>query len=787
MARTPERVAAFHDGIFRPLQALAARRVRGHARRLTRRDRCDADWRAGTSATTTSGSGPQEHGVDADDGRRRTCRSRPSSTACSTSARRSSTCDSSSTPSHGRGTRRSGCSRSSTARTRRAAGLVLHRPPPETRQVRPRHGLAGALRRARTRTVDAAGGISCIVANVPRSTPEQPGAAAPRRRGHAVPRVRPRAPRGAGHERAGTAPRWASRRTTSPRPSRRSWRTGPGSRRSWRRVSRHHDTRRADAGRPVRHAWLPAEASTSGSRYLASFGGYGDFDLSIHGPEPVDLDEAMRAADAIRLLPTIEGTFWPASFAHLMGGYDAGYYGYLWSLVYGDDLWSRFAEQGVTSPTVGAGLPARDPRARLEPRRGGARRGLPRPALERRGVPASGPASSGHSPDRRAARMGGDATRPERPRPGAHRARARRGVCASWPRPGMEIRGAGDAPAAARGRSADRRSPAIASASRATSSSVPSPLRRGASCSTTATASRTPTSVATGSTSCPARADSRSSTIGRARFGWPTRPTSSSTSALGDGLSHIPYLATAFSTNADIEAQVSDAWRLYMILTNTRKPVVSGAFTEHGVPRMAAMMELFRRDRADLVARPMSIFTITATGNFRYSEDCCQNLIDCVEAGIPVEIVPVTLMGLIAPVTLVGATVFHTVDVLAGITMAQVVRPGRTGPLRRSSGHVPHEGGLLAHGGHRGAPPRRRLRRRGQAPRPALPVVHGALRWQDRRCPGRGRDVRVRAARRAGRRELHLGAGHARLPARLQPAQARARRRAGRPGTPLPA
>jgi trimethylamine--corrinoid protein Co-methyltransferase len=145
---------------------------------------------------------------------------------------------------------------------------------------------------------------------------------------------------------------------------------------------------------------------------------------------------------------------------------------------------------------------------------------------------------------------------------------------------------------------------------------------------------------------------------------------------LADGLQHIAYLATAFSTNDDIEAQVSDAWRLYMILTNSKKPVVSGAFTEHGVPRMAEMMQLFRADRADLIARPMSIFTITATGNFRYSEDSCQNLIDCVEAGIPVEIVPVTLMGLIAPVTTVGATVFHTVDVLAGITMAQVIRPG---------------------------------------------------------------------------------------------------------------
>ncbi len=145
---------------------------------------------------------------------------------------------------------------------------------------------------------------------------------------------------------------------------------------------------------------------------------------------------------------------------------------------------------------------------------------------------------------------------------------------------------------------------------------------------------------------------------------------------LADGLTNIAYLATAFSTNDDIEAQVSDAWRLYLCLTNSRKPVVSGAFTEHGVGRMVEMMSLFRRDRADLIARPMSIFTITATGMFRYSEDSCQNLLDCVEAGIPVEIVPVTLMGLIAPVTLVGAAVFHTVDTLAGIIMAQIVRPG---------------------------------------------------------------------------------------------------------------
>jgi trimethylamine--corrinoid protein Co-methyltransferase len=143
-----------------------------------------------------------------------------------------------------------------------------------------------------------------------------------------------------------------------------------------------------------------------------------------------------------------------------------------------------------------------------------------------------------------------------------------------------------------------------------------------------------------------------------------------------DGLEHIAYLATAFSTNKDIESQVSDAWRLYMTLTTSKKPVVTGAFSEHGVPRMVDMLQMFREDRRDLIEKPMSIFTITATGNFRYGEDSCQNMLDCVEAGIPVEIVPVTLMGLIAPVTLIGALVFHAVDVLTGITMAQIIRPG---------------------------------------------------------------------------------------------------------------
>ena len=52
-------------------------------------------------------------------------------------------------------------------------------------------------------------------------------------------------------------------------------------------------------------------------------------------------------------LPEVKNTAYMASFGHLMGGYDAGYYGYLWSEVYAEDMFTQFEGKNILSSKLG--------------------------------------------------------------------------------------------------------------------------------------------------------------------------------------------------------------------------------------------------------------------------------------------------------------------------------------------------------------------------------------------------------------------------------------------------
>jgi thimet oligopeptidase len=79
---------------------------------------------------------------------------------------------------------------------------------------------------------------------------------------------------------------------------------------------------------------------------------FASFDLALYAadaPEPMSLWTKMESATP---LGHATGTMFPAGFSHVAGGYAAGYYGYLWSLVVAMDLRTAF-EANHLDPEVG--------------------------------------------------------------------------------------------------------------------------------------------------------------------------------------------------------------------------------------------------------------------------------------------------------------------------------------------------------------------------------------------------------------------------------------------------
>jgi trimethylamine--corrinoid protein Co-methyltransferase len=144
---------------------------------------------------------------------------------------------------------------------------------------------------------------------------------------------------------------------------------------------------------------------------------------------------------------------------------------------------------------------------------------------------------------------------------------------------------------------------------------------------------------------------------------------------LTDALEHIHAQSTAM-VPADVPEGISDLYRLYVILRNSTKPIVTGAFTKEGLIDMKRMLEAVVGGPEELSGAPRAIFDCCPSSPLMWSDVTCQNLLDCAEHGIPAEIIPAPQMGATSPISIAGTLVEANAEFLSGVVISQQAKAG---------------------------------------------------------------------------------------------------------------
>jgi trimethylamine--corrinoid protein Co-methyltransferase len=142
-----------------------------------------------------------------------------------------------------------------------------------------------------------------------------------------------------------------------------------------------------------------------------------------------------------------------------------------------------------------------------------------------------------------------------------------------------------------------------------------------------------------------------------------------------DQLKHIEIQSTAL-VYQDVRPETQDWHRLYLALSNGRKPVVTGTFRKESFAIMRELLLACRNSEKDLAEKPLAIFDACPSPPLKWSDLTTQSLLDAAKYMIPSQFVSMPLSGATAPITLIGSITQHCAESLAGVVITQLAKKG---------------------------------------------------------------------------------------------------------------
>ncbi len=126
----------------------------------------------------------------------------------------------------------------------------------------------------------------------------------------------------------------------------------------------------------------------------------------------------------------------------------------------------------------------------------------------------------------------------------------------------------------------------------------------------------------------------------------------------------------------DVPKEIHDLYRLYLVLLHSKKPIVTGAFSNKTVQFMIDMLAIMSGGVDNLRTKPRAVFDVCPSPPLIWSNFGSGNLMVLARMGVPAEIVSMPLAGAAAPVTLLGAVTQHAAECISGITIHQLAHAG---------------------------------------------------------------------------------------------------------------